>query len=248
MATFVWPPEVQWPPPANILLNYDVVAPGGVLLSSRRDRRGETKEESMTQPYLALITPLSSGGQPDQGLPGRPPGIWGGAPPYPDQGLPPGGVGVWPSPGHPSHPIALPPGSISGTPEHPIYTPPMPPGHPSHPIVLPPNSVGGTPEHPIYYPPVGGSPPGIWGGPPMYPDQGLPGQPPGIWPSPGHPDQGLPVPPEEIQPPLPEVPPAYADKMVVAVKKPNEPWDVKAYDTYPDQGLPPTPEPKGRWR
>jgi hypothetical protein len=230
MATFSWPPEVQWPPPAHILQNYDVVAPGGVYLSSRRDRRGETKEESM-QPYLALITPLSSGGHPDQGLPGQPPGFWGGvAPPYPDQGLPPSGVGVWPSPGRPSHPIVLPPGSISGTPEHPIYTPPMPPGHPAHPIVLPPGSVGGTPEHPIYYPPVGGSPPGIWGGPPAYPDQGLP------------------VPPEEIQPPLPEVPPAYADKMVVAVKKPNEPWDVKAYDTYPDQPLPPTPEPKGRWR
>jgi hypothetical protein len=27
MATFVWPPEVQWPPPAHILLNYDVVPP-----------------------------------------------------------------------------------------------------------------------------------------------------------------------------------------------------------------------------
>jgi hypothetical protein len=244
MATFVWPPEVQWPPPAHILLNYDVVAPGGAGLSLHR--AGEM-EERMTQPFLALITPLSSGGQPDQGLPGRPPGIWGGAPPYPDQGLPPSGVGVWPSPGHPSHPIVLPPGSISGTPDHPIYTPPMPPGHPSHPIVLPPNSVGGTPEHPIYYPPVSGSPPGIWGGPPAYPSHPIApgGRPPGIWGGPpAYPDQGLPVPPEAIQPPLPDVPPEYADKMVVAVKKPDQPWEVTAYDVYPDQGLPPTSEPK----
>ena len=27
MAMFIWPPEVQWPPPAHILLNYDVVPP-----------------------------------------------------------------------------------------------------------------------------------------------------------------------------------------------------------------------------
>ena len=69
----------------------------------------------MTQPYLALITPLtghpdqglppSGGGRPDQGLPGHQP--------YPDQGLP-GGQGGRPSqpiyhPGHPDH----------GLPEHP---------------------------------------------------------------------------------------------------------------------------------
>ena len=107
MATFIWPPEVQWPPPAHILLNYDVVAPGGVLLSSRRDRRGETEEESMTQPYLALITPLGGGGGgfPDNSLPGgglhpgnRPPGS---SPGYPSgQPLPPGGP-VDPSYGRP---------------------------------------------------------------------------------------------------------------------------------------------------
>ena len=27
MATFIWPVEVQWPPPAHILLNYDVMPP-----------------------------------------------------------------------------------------------------------------------------------------------------------------------------------------------------------------------------
>ena len=51
---------MAWPPPAHILLNYDVVAPGGVFLSSLHDRRGDLeREESMTQPFLALITPLS---------------------------------------------------------------------------------------------------------------------------------------------------------------------------------------------
>ena len=55
--------------------------------------------------------------------------------------------------------------------------------------------------------PMPGTPPGIWGGPPLYPDQGLPGQPPrpshpiapgggqppGYWGgSNPHPDQGLP--------------------------------------------------------
>ena len=35
MATFVWPPEVQWPPPANILLNYDVAPPSGVLVEAQ---------------------------------------------------------------------------------------------------------------------------------------------------------------------------------------------------------------------
>jgi hypothetical protein len=125
----------------------------------------------MAQPFLAMITPLSSGGHPDQGLPGAPPGIWpspghpahpiapGGPPlgfwggvgqPYPDQGLPGAPPGIWPSPGHPAHPIA-----------------------------------------------PGGRPPGIWGGPPMYPDQGLPGQPPGIW---GGGNLPMPTPPIYLPP------------------------------------------------
>jgi hypothetical protein len=57
MATFVWPPEVQWPPPAHILLNYDVVDPGGVMLSSLHDRRGdrETEEEAHNDAALSRI-------------------------------------------------------------------------------------------------------------------------------------------------------------------------------------------------
>jgi hypothetical protein len=52
------------------------------------------------------------------------------------------------------------------------------------------------PSHPIHIP---GQPPGIWGGPPLYPDQGLPGKPPGIWGGPPlYPDQGLPGKPPGI--------------------------------------------------
>ena len=101
---------------------------------------------------------------------GQPPGIWGGAPAYPDQGLPGVPPGIWPSPGHPVHPIA--PGG-------------QPPG-------IWPSS--GHPAHPI----APGRPPGIWGGAPSYPDQGLPGVPPGIWPSPGVPAHPIYVP---INPP-----------------------------------------------
>jgi hypothetical protein len=37
MATFVWDPAVRWPPPANISLGYDVVAPGGAALTNAND-------------------------------------------------------------------------------------------------------------------------------------------------------------------------------------------------------------------
>jgi hypothetical protein len=109
----------------------------------------------MTAPFLALITPLGSGGVPDQGLPGQPPGIWpspghpshpiapggqppgywgGVAPPYPDQGLP--GRPPYPSqgPGFPTAPIMLPP-YVPGGPPVSIWPNP---GNPAHPIVLPP--------------------------------------------------------------------------------------------------------------
>lgn len=47
------------------------------------------------------------GGQPKP--PGSPPGTWGGAgEPFPGYGLPPS-YGIWPSPGHPAHPIVIPP-------------------------------------------------------------------------------------------------------------------------------------------
>jgi len=103
----------------------------------------------MTQPYLALITPLT-GHHPDQGLPGAQPG-------YPSQGLPPFATQL---------PIIIPgapPGS-PGSPSHPIYLPVYPsqglPGHQPHPDQGLPGGQGGRPTHPIHIPGV--------------PDQGLP--------------------------------------------------------------------------
>jgi hypothetical protein len=218
MATFIWPPEVQWPPPAHILQNYDVVAPGGVQLSSLRDRRGETKEENMTQPFLALITPLSSGAYPDQGLPGVPPGYWGGvAPPYPDQGLP----GQPPRPTHPIAPGGRPPGIWGGPPTYPDQgLPGQPPGYwggvaPPYPDQGLPGGQGGVPTHPIHIPGL--------------PDQGLP--------------PGEPVPPDQIV--MPEPPPAYQDDIIVSVYKPGQGWTTTSYTVAPDQGQP-TPTPHRR--
>lgn len=138
------------------------------------------------QPFLALITPLGSGGHPDQGLPQPPLGIWGGAPPnYVDIG----GPGPQPGPGRPTHPI---------------YNPPYPsqgPGFPTHPIApggAPPGIWGGSGQP---YPDAGfpgpqpGGPPGIWGGPwqPPHPSQG-----------PGFPTNPIVLPPYE-----PGGPPVY---------------------------------------
>jgi hypothetical protein len=124
---------------------------------------------------------LEIGGGPIYPPPGgRPPGIWGGAPPnYVDIGGPPPQPGVWPGPGYPAHPIA--PGG--------------PPPYPSHPI---PPTVWPTPP--------GGAPPGVWGGanqpfptppiapggPPSFPAHPIP---PVVWPpGPG----SAPLPPLEI--------------------------------------------------
>ena len=123
----------------------------------------------------------------------------------------------------------------------------------------------------------GGRPGHVGGGPiyhPGHPDHGLPshgrpvdpgygqgGRPhPGGKPiyHPGHPDHGLPsgghmsnALPEgedvEISNELPPVPPEYADKVIVAIKRPNvTEWTVKAYDVDSgiDNSLPPAPEPK----
>jgi hypothetical protein len=149
----------------------------------------------MTQPFLAMITPLSSGGQPDQGLPGQPPGYWGGvapplpthpiapggrppgywggvAPPYPDQGLPGQPPGYWGGVAPPwvSHPIApggKPPG-IWGGGNVPMPTPP---------IFLPPGTIpGAKPEHPIYIPPSVNIP-GFPTHPIVLPPPGSPGKP-----------------------------------------------------------------------
>jgi hypothetical protein len=84
-----------------------------------------------------------------------------------------------------------------------------------------PGGIGGPhPSHPIA---PGGRPPGIWGGPPLYPDIGFPapqpppgqpshpiaGQPPGIWGGPPlYPDIGGPAPqPPGYQPPVGGRPP-----------------------------------------
>jgi hypothetical protein len=92
----------------------------------------------MTQPYLALITPLSGGGgQIDNTLPGgrpphvgnRPPGSWDGPV---DPGWGQGGG---------EHPGNRPPGSWGG--EHPSTGPIYGGGHPSGQPIVPPQ--GGTP-------------------------------------------------------------------------------------------------------
>jgi len=118
---------------------------------------------------------------------------------------------------------------------------------------------GPGPSHPIA---PGGRPPGIWGGPPLYPDQGLPGsqphpshpiapggRPPGIWGGPPlYPDQGLPGQPPGIwggAPPYPDqgLPggqphpshPIVIPPDAVAPGVPSQPiyWPI-----HPDQGLP----------
>lgn len=197
MPEFIWDPAVRWPPPAHILLGYDIISPTGVVLS----RRETTKEEKhMPNPVFAMIVPLSDGGLGIGGGPAEPPIFH---PGHPDHGLPSGG-------GRPSQPIHHP-----GHPDHGL---PSQPGQPSHPI-----SGGGSPSQPIHHP--------------GHPDHGLPSQP-------GHPDQGLPpgqpIPPGEIDNELPDPPAAYADKIVIAVKKPNEPWKYVAYETgtIPDNALP----------
>jgi hypothetical protein len=100
------------------------------------------------------------------------------------------------------------------------------------------------PTHPIA---PGGRPPGIWGGPPLYPDIGGPGPqpptgvPPGIWGPPQmppgfwgggmgpgvqpqpHPDHTLPKPPDPVEPPV----------EWKAVWHPTEGWVVVGVPTVP---------------
>jgi hypothetical protein len=119
------------------------------------------------------------------------------------------------------------------------------PGHPAHPIA------------------PGGQPPGIWGGAPSYPDQGLPGQPPGIWPSPGrpshpiagqppgiwggpplYPDQGLPG----GRPPYPSQGPGFpSNPIVLPPYQPGGPpvtiWPNPGNPTHPIVVPPPPPPP-----
>ena len=120
---------------------------------------------------------------------------------------------------------------------------------------------GGRPPHaspPIYHPghPAHGRPvdPGYgrpgWG--PTDPGFGQGGRPhPGNRPpgsGSGHIDNSLPEGEDvEISNELPPIPPEYADKVIVAIKRPNvTEWTVKAYDVDSgiDNSLPPAPEPK----
>ena len=119
-----------------------------------------------------------------------------------------------------------------GRPPHvgggPIYHP----GHPSHGLPSQPHPGGG----PIYHP--------------GHPDHGLPSQPghPGNRPpgSGSRPDNALPDGEEvEISNELPPVPPEYSDKVIVAIKRPDEPWKVMAYaEGEIDNSLPPSAQPK----
>lgn len=130
------------------------------------------------QPFLALITPMSSGAPSHPIAPGGPsPRPWGPIY-YPDQGLPQPPLGIWggggvgdyidagfpgPQPGQPPRPwgpINYPdqglPGAqppMGGRPTHPIYYPPViwDPARPANPIVNPgdPNNpAAGQPEGP----------------------------------------------------------------------------------------------------
>lgn len=149
MATFVWPPEVQWPPPAHILLNYDVVPPAVAMLSEegvlhtfnpiyREEKDPMTKVVIVGEIYNA---DLSIGGGPMPGGPG-----WGG-PVDPGYGRP-GWSPVDPGYGHPDW-----------APGHPGNRPPFAPGHPGN---RPPGSSPGYPSgQPV--PPGGATDPG-WGG------------------------------------------------------------------------------------
>ena len=146
-----------------------------------------------------------------------PPGI-----PGPGGGLP-GWGGGWGSGEHPG-------GGPIYHPGHPDHGLPSQPGHPGN---RPPGSGPVQPGHP------GNRPPGSWGG--EHPGN----RPPGSWGG-ERPDNALPEGEEiHIDNELPPVPPEYADKTIVAIKKPEEDWRVMAYEPGQiDNSLPPAPEPK----
>jgi hypothetical protein len=247
MATFVWDPAVRWPPPANILLNYDVVPPDPPSVQTRdapnvlhtfvpihdalrvaivdRDASSPTEEQT-PMPKVVIVGELYEqnvqvGGGP---MPG---GGWGG-PVDPGYGRPggphPGGGPIY-HPGHPDHGLPSQPG-------HPANRPPGSWGGP-----VDPGWGSGGGEHP------GNRPPGSWGGEypsggPVYPGgptdpgygQGHPGGGhPGGGPMPGgeRPDNSLPeLPqggtdvPEDVYTPAP-VPEEIASQVVVTVYDPK---------------------------
>jgi hypothetical protein len=232
MATFVWDPAVRWPPPANILLAYDVVPPDPPAASLKDGpnvlhtfspihdalRVSVVKDEASTEektpvPKVVIVGELYEqnvqvGGGP---MPG------GGGPVDPGYGRPDWGQG---------HPGNRPPGSWSGNYPSggPVY-----PGGPTDPGYGQ-GSVGGHP---------GNRPPGSW--------EGHPGnRPPGSWsgeypsgqPVPGgeRPDNSLPelpqggtdVPADEFQPEPP--PEDIYSQVVVSVWDPRTTsWTTKSY-------------------
>jgi hypothetical protein len=163
---------------------------------SRSNCRNLTLNQGeLSMSFLALITPLSSTGEPTHPI-YNPPGIWP-SPGVPTHPIAPGGPPpqIWPSPGYPSHPIAGPPPGIWPS-----------PGHPAHPIAPggPPPGIWPSPGYPSHPIAPGGPPPGFWGGvAPPYVDIGGPGQQPGIWPSPGVPTHPIVLPPD-LPPTLPD--------------------------------------------
>jgi hypothetical protein len=224
MATFVWDPAVRWPPPANILLNYDVVPPDPPTVQARDaptvlhtflpihdalrvaivDRDGSLpKEEKTPMTKVVIVGDLypqetQIGGGP---MPG---GGWGG-PVDPGYGRP-GWSPVDPGYGRPGgpHPGNRPPGSWSG--EYPSGQP-VPPGGPVDPGWG--GGWGGTPHPgggPIYHP--------------GHPSHGLPSEP--VYPSTGPivPPQGGTEVPEDVYTPAP-VPEEIASQYVVTVYDPK---------------------------
>ena len=183
---------------------------------------------------------VDEGAGPDNELPGRPPGFWGGERPS------------WP--GHPGHLPARP-----GRPVDPGYG-----------VELPPVVEGGPPEYPDQ-----GLPPTY----PVRPGHGLP-RPPHVWPRPprpvdpgygidvpvspehpiympGAPDHELPLPPGAVWPPLPPdvtgkvmcfmwlVGIGYRWTVIDCDLKPSHPISPPSLvPGHPDQSLPPTPEPR----
>lgn len=117
------------------------------------------------QPFLAMITPLSSGGEPSHPIApgGPPPEVWPG-PGYPAHPIAPGGPPPWVS--HPIPPTVWPnpPGAGPGNP--PGFWGGTPPPWPTHPIAPggPPPGIWPSPGHPAHPIAPGGQPPGIWGG------------------------------------------------------------------------------------
>ena len=164
----------------------------------------------MAQGFYAYIQPVDSGAHPDQGLPGAPPGIWGGA-----------------APGHPGHLPSRP--GWGGRPDQGLPRPPLPP----HVWPKPPG--GGLPVDPDWGIEEGTHPDHglpIYPVDPEHPDNTLP-------PVPGEPEPQPDPPPGTIWPPLPpEVPAGKAIVLVAIPGVGNRYVVIDIPGGQPDQGLP----------